>query len=140
MIVDFFYLSGIEAKIKNIEATEEAKMKMIDDSKNRKEESSDFVPTNMASNFTHHNRFYNEKEMFDKERRKEQEKRKLENVTVIDKGPTVGKDIVENEVDTKFMNKAMNSNQNKRKDKPSDTVDDYMFENFKKKAKEGRWR
>ena len=47
-------------------------MKMIDDSKNRKKESSDFVPTNMASNFMHHNRFYNEKAMFDKEQRKEQ--------------------------------------------------------------------
>jgi len=96
-----FYL-GIEAKIKNIEATEEAKMKMMDDSKNQKKESSDFVPTNMASNFMHHNRFYNEKAMFDKERRKEQEKRNQQSVTVVDKGPTVGKEIVENSVDTKF--------------------------------------
>jgi len=131
---------GIEAKIKNIEATEEAKMKMIDDSKNKRRESSDFVPTNMASNFMHHNRFYNEKAIVDKERKKEQKKKELESVTVVDKGPTVGKEIVENDVDTKFMNKAMNASQNKRKDKPSDTVDDYMFENFKKKAKEGRWR
>ena len=50
----------------------------MDDSKNRKKESSDFVPTNMASNFMHHNRFYNEKEAFEKERKKEQEKKKLE--------------------------------------------------------------
>lgn len=69
------FTTGIEAKIKNIEATEEAKMKMRDDSKNRKKESSDFVPTNMASNFMHHNRFYNEKAIFDKEQRKEQVKK-----------------------------------------------------------------
>jgi len=39
------------------------------------------------------------------------------------------------------MNKAMNSGQNKRsKNDKTDTVDDYMFENFKKRSKEGRWR
>ncbi|CAH0546058.1 unnamed protein product [Brassicogethes aeneus] len=48
---------GIEAKIKNIEATEEAKLKLIWDSKNKKDGPSQFVPTNMAVNFVQHNRF-----------------------------------------------------------------------------------
>lgn len=131
---------GIEAKIKNIEATEEAKMKMVDDGKNRRKESSEFVPTNMASNFMHHSRFYNEKEVFEKERKKEEAKqnRQSENKAV-EKGPTVGEEIVENTMNTNYMKKAMNSNCQKRRNK-NDTTDDYMFENFKKKAKDGRWR
>ncbi|XP_050399255.1 splicing factor C9orf78 homolog [Patella vulgata] len=49
---------GIEAKIKNIEATEEAKQRLIQERRRKKEnEVSDFVPTNMAVNFVQHNRF-----------------------------------------------------------------------------------
>ncbi|XP_041368172.1 telomere length and silencing protein 1 homolog [Gigantopelta aegis] len=49
---------GIEAKIRNIEATEEAKDKLLLDKLKKKEnEVSDFVPTNMAVNFVQHNRF-----------------------------------------------------------------------------------
>lgn len=47
---------GIEAKIKNIEATEDAKQKLIIDQRNRKDAPSHFVPTNMAVNFVQHNR------------------------------------------------------------------------------------
>lgn len=47
---------GIDAKIKNIEATEEAKQKLLQDQKNRKDGPSLFVPTNMAVNFVQHNR------------------------------------------------------------------------------------
>ncbi|XP_055377056.1 splicing factor C9orf78 [Condylostylus longicornis] len=48
---------GIEAKIKNIEATEEAKRKLVQDQRNKKDGPSQFVPTNMAVNFMQHNRF-----------------------------------------------------------------------------------
>ncbi|GAB0086815.1 uncharacterized protein DMENIID0001_010000 [Sergentomyia squamirostris] len=48
---------GIEAKIRNIEATEEAKQKLLLEQKNKKEGPSQFVPTNMAVNFVQHNRF-----------------------------------------------------------------------------------
>lgn len=44
---------GIEAKIKNIEATEEAKQRMIQEQKKKKDGPS-FVPVNMAANFTTH--------------------------------------------------------------------------------------
>lgn len=48
---------GIDAKIKNIEATEEAKMKLLWERHNKKDGPSQFVPTNMAVNFVQHNRF-----------------------------------------------------------------------------------
>ncbi|KAK3087058.1 hypothetical protein FSP39_001130 [Pinctada imbricata] len=49
---------GIEAKISNIEATENAKHTLLLEKMRKKEnEVSDFVPTNMAVNFVQHNRF-----------------------------------------------------------------------------------
>lgn len=48
---------GIEAKIKNIEATEEAKLRLLWEKHNKKDGPSQFVPTNMAVNFVQHNRF-----------------------------------------------------------------------------------
>ncbi|KAH3861212.1 telomere length and silencing protein 1 homolog [Dreissena polymorpha] len=48
---------GIMAKIRNIEETEEAKQKLIDERRRKKEQVSEFVPTNMAVNFVQHNRF-----------------------------------------------------------------------------------
>ncbi|KAK2189360.1 hypothetical protein NP493_108g02002 [Ridgeia piscesae] len=49
---------GIEVKIRNIEATEEAKQKLLRESQSKKDSGIvDFVPTNMAVNFMQHNRF-----------------------------------------------------------------------------------
>ncbi|CAH1155562.1 unnamed protein product [Phaedon cochleariae] len=48
---------GIEAKIKNIEATEEAKLRLLWEKQNKKDGPSQFVPTNMAVNFVQHSRF-----------------------------------------------------------------------------------
>ncbi|XP_022917522.1 splicing factor C9orf78 isoform X2 [Onthophagus taurus] len=48
---------GIEAKIKNIEATEEAKSKLLWEKHNQKDGPSQFVPSNMAVNFVQHSRF-----------------------------------------------------------------------------------
>ena len=48
---------GIQAKILNIEATEEAKMKMIEERRNKKNQGpSIMVPTNVAVDFMQHNR------------------------------------------------------------------------------------
>lgn len=47
---------GIEAKIRNIEATEDAKLKLLWEKRNKKEGPSQFVPSNMAVNFVQHNR------------------------------------------------------------------------------------
>lgn len=56
---------GIEAKIRNIEATEAAKEKLLMDQKNKKDGPSHFVPTNIAVNFVQHNRCEN-RILFDK--------------------------------------------------------------------------
>lgn len=47
---------GIEAKIKNIEATEDAKNKLVQEQKKKNDGPSQFVPTNYAVNFVQHNR------------------------------------------------------------------------------------
>ncbi|XP_005993298.1 splicing factor C9orf78 homolog [Latimeria chalumnae] len=52
---------GIEAKIKNIISTEEAKARLLAEQRNKKKDSgTSFVPTNMAVNYVQHNRFYHE--------------------------------------------------------------------------------
>ncbi|CAG0919710.1 unnamed protein product [Notodromas monacha] len=48
---------GMEAKIKNIEATESAKNRILAERMKKKELPSEFVPTNMAVNFVQHNRY-----------------------------------------------------------------------------------
>ncbi|XP_036359185.1 telomere length and silencing protein 1 homolog isoform X2 [Octopus sinensis] len=49
---------GIDAKIRNIEHTEDAKQKLVQEMMKKKDsEVSEFVPTNMAVNFVQHNRF-----------------------------------------------------------------------------------
>ncbi|XP_065360233.1 splicing factor C9orf78 [Calliphora vicina] len=68
---------GIDAKIKNIEATEEAKQKLLQDQKNKKDGPSQFVPTNMAVNFMQHNRF-NIEENNDPKRRFQQHRKPAE--------------------------------------------------------------
>ncbi|XP_014663554.1 PREDICTED: uncharacterized protein C9orf78-like isoform X3 [Priapulus caudatus] len=48
---------GIDAKINNIELTELARKKLIEERKKKKEKPSQFVPTNVAVNFVQHKRF-----------------------------------------------------------------------------------
>lgn len=52
---------GIEAKIRNIEATEEAKQRMIQEQKMKKDVPSHFVPINIAANFVQHDRANHDK-------------------------------------------------------------------------------
>ncbi|KAM8865136.1 splicing factor C9orf78 homolog [Synchiropus picturatus] len=52
---------GIDAKIKNIIQTEEAKAKLLAEQRNKKKDNgTSFVPTNIAVNYVQHNRFYHE--------------------------------------------------------------------------------
>ncbi|KAG5834508.1 telomere length and silencing protein 1 homolog [Anguilla anguilla] len=52
---------GIDAKIKNIIYTEEAKAKLLAEQRNKKKDNgTSFVPTNIAVNYVQHNRFYHE--------------------------------------------------------------------------------
>lgn len=98
---------GIDAKIKNIEATEEAKMKLIWERQNKKDGPSQFVPTNMAVNFVQHNRFNMEND----------KKRKIEKVVV----PKTEISVIDENVD-KIVKKA----------KGERATDDYHYEKFKK--------
>lgn len=100
---------GIDAKIKNIEATEEAKMKLLWERRNKKDIPSQFVPTNMAVNFVQHNRFNMEN---DGKKRRAVEK-------------PVAKIEVSNNIDVsveKIVKKA----------KGERATDDYHYEKFKK--------
>lgn len=63
---------GIESKIKKIEATEEAKQKLLADQKSKKDLPSQFVPKNYAVNFVQHNRF-NIDQMEQQKKRQNQE-------------------------------------------------------------------
>ncbi|XP_068559306.1 splicing factor C9orf78 homolog [Cebidichthys violaceus] len=52
---------GIDAKIKNIIQTEDAKAKLLAEQRNKKkDQGTSFVPTNIAVNYVQHNRFYRE--------------------------------------------------------------------------------
>ncbi|XP_056129987.1 splicing factor C9orf78 homolog isoform X1 [Lampris incognitus] len=52
---------GIDAKIKNIIYTEDAKAKLLAEQRNKKKDhGTSFVPTNIAVNYVQHNRFYHE--------------------------------------------------------------------------------
>uniref|UniRef100_A0A0A9ZG77 Uncharacterized protein C9orf78 n=1 Tax=Lygus hesperus TaxID=30085 RepID=A0A0A9ZG77_LYGHE len=96
---------GIDAKIKNIEATEDAKLKLLWESRNKKDGPSQFVPTNMAVNFVQHNRFNIE----ETSRNRQQNPR-----------PTVP------------LNKPTDDKGTKRKGGVEKATDDYHFEKFKK--------
>lgn len=101
---------GIDAKIKNIEATEEAKMKLLWERHNKKDGPSQFVPTNMAVNFVQHNRFNMDADS--------SKKRKVEKPPPIKTKPT---SVIDDSVD-KIVKKA----------KGERATDDFHYERFKK--------
>ncbi|CAH1394762.1 unnamed protein product [Nezara viridula] len=101
---------GIEAKIKNIEATEEAKLKLLWEKHNKKDGPSQFVPTNMAVNFVQHNRF-NIEDQGQANKRPQVPENKL---------PPVNKDLKGTKRNRGGVEKA---------------TDDYHFEKFKKQYK-----
>lgn len=100
---------GIDAKIKNIEATEEAKMKLLWERHNKKDSPSQFVPTNMAVNFVQHNRF-NLDSVNSKKRKVEKAESKKAETNVIDES----------------VNKIV------KKAKGERATDDYHYEKFRK--------
>ena len=127
---------GVEAKIKNIEATEEAKLRLIDESKKKKTIASDFVPMNMAVNFMHHSRFFDEKKALEAEKKKEKAKKEAEAVEK-PKGPVVEADILDTTSDSKTL--LPGQNRRKREANSNQSSDDFLFENFRKKTRDS-WR
>ncbi|XP_005099124.1 telomere length and silencing protein 1 homolog [Aplysia californica] len=111
---------GIDAKIKNIEATEDAKQKLLEERKRLRENMpSAFVPNNVAVNFVQHNRFNidDNKPKFVKK----VEEAKPEPVRVGD-------------VD-KAVTPAETSTTTKKKSSEEKATDDFHFEKFKKQMR-----
>nr|CAD7461733.1 unnamed protein product [Timema tahoe] len=101
---------GIDAKIRNIEATEEAKLKLLWERHSKKDGPSQFVPTNMAVNFVQHNRFNIE----DPEPPKRRERR------------------VEEKKKTVAVGSAPDDNSKRTREGGEKATDDYHYERFKK--------
>jgi len=109
---------GIDAKIKNIILTEDAKAKLIELQKNRKKDNgTSFVPTNIAVNYVQHNRFYHEDHNAPQRRHRREEQEKARPLRVGDTEKP-GPEIPE-------------PNQRKRPNHEKAT-DDYHYEKFKK--------
>jgi len=107
---------GIEAKIRNIEATEDAKQRLLREKLNKKDTPSQFVPTNMAVNFVQHNRFNIEEEAPKPKRFKE-----IKPVPVV--GEAEGGGVI-------FRKEEKKTTRNR--DEEEKATDDFHFEKFKK--------
>jgi hypothetical protein len=119
---------GLDSKFKNIEETEIAKQKMIDDQNTKKDDQVSMIPRNMASNFTLHSlRFFKEKERSSNTGKKEEPN---EPPVFI---PVVG---IDEEPELKLAPAVNKENEKKKKiDHTQQPSDDYHFDRFNKKAK-----
>ena len=126
---------GIQAKIRNIEATEEAKMRVIEERRNKKNQGpSIMVPTNVAVDFMQHNRFYDERKSMETEKKKVQKQAKeLEESKP--QGPTVTAESLGVGIDGDEGGLASKKTGN-QVDKASD---DFFFEKFKNRTQDS-WR
>lgn len=106
---------GIDAKIKNIIFTEEAKAKLIQEQKNKKKDNgTSFVPTNIAVNYVQHNRFYHEDHNAPQRRHREEPKARPLRVGDTEKpGPEM-------------------SPPHRKRPNHEKATDDYHYEKFKK--------
>uniref|UniRef100_A0A4W3JAW4 Chromosome 9 open reading frame 78 n=1 Tax=Callorhinchus milii TaxID=7868 RepID=A0A4W3JAW4_CALMI len=109
---------GIDAKIKNIISTEEAKAQLLAEQRNKKKDNAtSFVPTNIAVNYVQHNRFYREEIHAPARRHKEELKPK----------PLRVGDTEKTEPDQSPPNRKRPSNEK--------ATDDYHYEKFKKMSR-----
>lgn len=109
---------GIDAKIRNIEATEAAKEKLVLDQKNKKDAPSQFVPTNMAVNFVQHNRCKYPSDFF------------VQNEFRIDSTCDISVNIEDSE--SKRRKQRQHEQQNDRPQGVKRATDDYHYDKFKK--------
>ena len=125
---------GIQAKILNIEATEEAKGKLLNEMRTKKSASSEFVPRNLASNFLLHERFFNEQKAMESEKQKNVARHVGRQIDDVEKpGPIV-------KGAAKDGGRDVSLTQSKGKKIPSnDASDDYLYNKFKAKTSDS-WR
>ncbi|KAG1678552.1 Telomere length and silencing protein 1 [Nymphon striatum] len=117
---------GVDVKMKNIEATEEAKKKRIQECMNRKESSMSFVPTNMATNFVRFNRFNLDDPEQHKSKKPKLPEVKPEPVAVVG-------DNFQPVIKIKLPGMLpLLTNQKETSKKPVRATDDFHFEKFKK--------
>lgn len=117
------------AKIRNIEATEEAKLKLLWDRHRKKDGPSQFVPTNMAVNFVQHNRcmlFKFSFPLFHKT------KLFLIFVSLVNIEDTDFQKSRQDTDDAKKVAAPKDDFKGKRKDNGEKATDDYHYERFKK--------
>ncbi|XP_033643159.1 telomere length and silencing protein 1 homolog [Asterias rubens] len=112
---------GIEAKIANIEATEDSKQKHIEERRSKKKDKVTFAPTNMAVNYVQHARYMHEELNPPKQRVIKQEEPKPRPVVVGDADGPVP-------VSSSPQRQKKRNNQEK-------ATDDYHYERFKKQLR-----
>jgi len=122
---------GIDERIRNIEATEEAKMKLMEKKKNKvSSNTSSFVPNNIAVCFVHHNRFNIEEDVphLNNPKRPRNDQQQPTSTYVQEPVVVIGD---EPKQILKLQTKGSEQNPTKfhGKEKASD---DYIFEKFKK--------
>ena len=121
---------GIEERIRNIEATEEARMKLLESRRNKSSSKTEtFVPTNIAACFVHHNRFNIEDGLSSQNQNQAKKQKTTDNNTVIEPVVVIGDQPVQAML---RLNKGSQQNKFPGKDK---ATDDYIFEKFKKQFK-----
>lgn len=131
---------GIQAKIQNIEETEEAKRKVIEERRNKRNQGpSIMVPTNVAVDFVQHNRF------FDERKNTEIEKKKLlklakEKEEIKPQGPAVTAESLGVGVDGEDGSQnGATSGYKKTGNVVDKASDDFIFEKFKNRTRDS-WR
>lgn len=123
---------GIQAKMINIEATEEAKGRLLCEMRSKKIAASDFVPINLASNFLLHERFHNELKAVEVEKQREKVKREEEAYIKKNNDQSI-------EGATKHGDNENEINRKRKKKSADEASDDYLYDKFKKKTSDS-WR
>ncbi len=120
---------GIEERIRNIEATEDAKMKLIEKKKNKvSNTTSSFVPNNIAVCFVHHNRFNIEEDIPHLNNPKRSRNEEIQ--PLFTEEPVV---VIGDEPKPKILKLQSKGSENQTKFQGKEKAsDDYIFEKFKK--------
>nr|XP_054770191.1 splicing factor C9orf78 homolog [Lytechinus pictus] len=118
---------GIDAKIKNIEATEEAKQRHLEERRNKKKNTTSFVPANMAVNYVQHSRYMHEDYYASKHQRNQQRQKKEEE--------TKPKPVVVGDADKPRKPEPPAPTVKRKVPNAEKATDDYHYERFKKQLR-----
>ncbi|XP_033121937.1 telomere length and silencing protein 1 homolog, partial [Anneissia japonica] len=115
---------GVDAKIKNIELTEEAKQKHMKEQRSKKKNNTSFVPANMAVNYVQHARFLYDDSGGSRRQQQQQQQQQRKEEPAKPKPVVVGDANAskQSETETKPQKRSLSEK----------ATDDYHFERFKK--------